>query len=431
MINFEKVAALDPDLIIGASGIREVDYDKASEIAPTIPSLRGEADYSSRAVAGDPAPHRHGHWPIAKAEAVIADVEHGLDGMRRPIPSSPVAPPWCPGTTRASTPFEDRPRWSVEASPISASSSPRTSSAPSTPRSAPSRVEAFADLDVIVWLGIPDEVSSPLYDTLAVTQEGRDVYVKSLGDLSARHRVQQRDQPADRDRAARAHAGRGHRRRSDDAGAGQWRRSGPQRHTAAAPTSGLGSTESAPPADPDEERSDGRQERGPDQDDMTGEPGLRQQAAARDDVGDRERRHGRSQDDRTDAGRGDRAGHRELLAFTDIDRHAGQVAEVPGAPHAVATVEGELSPVAGGLRALRVLPAVDHPDAWRPRARAGRARTRTRSTRHPTADPGRLKNPDPDAAGFDAQPSTPTGVVGGTNTRRSLHVVGVRGAGGK
>jgi iron complex transport system substrate-binding protein len=45
---FERIAQLAPDLIIGTnSGMRKEDYEKLSAIAPTIPGVRGGSDYFS------------------------------------------------------------------------------------------------------------------------------------------------------------------------------------------------------------------------------------------------------------------------------------------------------------------------------------------------------------------------------------------------
>ncbi len=45
---FEKIAALQPDLIIGTnSGMKESDYQKFSQLAPTLPGVKGGTDYFS------------------------------------------------------------------------------------------------------------------------------------------------------------------------------------------------------------------------------------------------------------------------------------------------------------------------------------------------------------------------------------------------
>ena len=47
-VDFEAVAALRPDLIIGTnSGIKRKDYEKLSELAPTVPGPKGATDYFS------------------------------------------------------------------------------------------------------------------------------------------------------------------------------------------------------------------------------------------------------------------------------------------------------------------------------------------------------------------------------------------------
>jgi iron complex transport system substrate-binding protein len=45
---FEKIASLDPDLIIGTnSGMQQADYDKFTAIAPTVAGVEGSTDYFS------------------------------------------------------------------------------------------------------------------------------------------------------------------------------------------------------------------------------------------------------------------------------------------------------------------------------------------------------------------------------------------------
>jgi len=47
-IQFEKIAALNPDLIIGTnSGVSKDDYEKLSKLAPTITNIKGGTDYFS------------------------------------------------------------------------------------------------------------------------------------------------------------------------------------------------------------------------------------------------------------------------------------------------------------------------------------------------------------------------------------------------
>ena len=45
-LNFEQIAALDPDLIVGvSSGMTDADYDTLSQIAPTLAQPGDYIDY--------------------------------------------------------------------------------------------------------------------------------------------------------------------------------------------------------------------------------------------------------------------------------------------------------------------------------------------------------------------------------------------------
>jgi iron complex transport system substrate-binding protein len=75
---FERIAALRPDLIIGTnSGMKRADYEKLSAIAPTIAPPKGEGDYFSpwdiqtQMIADAMGKHDEG-------ERLIADVKDGF-----------------------------------------------------------------------------------------------------------------------------------------------------------------------------------------------------------------------------------------------------------------------------------------------------------------------------------------------------------------
>ena len=55
-IDFEAVAALEPDLIVGTNaGLTEKDYELLSAIAPTVTSVEGSTQYFSSVARPDPA----------------------------------------------------------------------------------------------------------------------------------------------------------------------------------------------------------------------------------------------------------------------------------------------------------------------------------------------------------------------------------------
>ncbi|TDE35320.1 iron-siderophore ABC transporter substrate-binding protein [Actinomadura sp. 6K520] len=101
-LEFEKIAALRPDLIIGLyTGITKADHDKLSKIAPTVAQSADHADYAmpwqemtlvtGRALGKE-----------AEAEEVVAGVERGFAEAREKNPSLAgktfaVADPFKPG----------------------------------------------------------------------------------------------------------------------------------------------------------------------------------------------------------------------------------------------------------------------------------------------------------------------------------------------
>ena len=88
---FEKVAALKPDLIIGLySGMKKQDYDLLSAIAPTIAHAKGENDYS---IGWQEATETIGKAVGKPAEAakLVAGVEAKFTEAR-PISARPSPP---------------------------------------------------------------------------------------------------------------------------------------------------------------------------------------------------------------------------------------------------------------------------------------------------------------------------------------------------
>ena len=184
-INFEQVAALEPDLIIGASGMREVDYEVASRIAPTIPQQPGEGEYSSAPWQDTQRYVGQALGRRAQADAVVAEVEGLIDAAREAHPEFAGA--------RAVVAQVDAGQFAVRGSAEIWSefltamgfTVPEEIVGPEFTEISPERVEMFGDLDALVWLGTPDEVAvSSVYPGLPVATAGRDVYVDAFGSLS-------------------------------------------------------------------------------------------------------------------------------------------------------------------------------------------------------------------------------------------------------
>ncbi|MBT0772269.1 iron-siderophore ABC transporter substrate-binding protein [Kineosporia sp. J2-2] len=85
-IQFEQIAALQPDLIVGMySDVSQEDYDKLSQIAPTLPAPEGANDY---AVAWDVITTTVGRavGRSAAAEKLVADVNEQFAAARSANP---------------------------------------------------------------------------------------------------------------------------------------------------------------------------------------------------------------------------------------------------------------------------------------------------------------------------------------------------------
>ena len=83
--NYEAIKALDPDLILGLySGITDVEYERLSEIAPTVPYIEGPWNASTwedmtRTVG-------KAMWEDGKAETLIADTEKTIESLANEHP---------------------------------------------------------------------------------------------------------------------------------------------------------------------------------------------------------------------------------------------------------------------------------------------------------------------------------------------------------
>lgn len=86
-LNFEQVAALEPDVVLGLnSGLTESEYSKLSDIAPTVAQPRGHADYG--------APWQEITRKVARslgreeeAEGLIAPIEERFERARNEHPT--------------------------------------------------------------------------------------------------------------------------------------------------------------------------------------------------------------------------------------------------------------------------------------------------------------------------------------------------------
>lgn len=184
--NFEKIASLQPDVIVALySGITKQDYNTLSEIAPTVAQPGDVVDYG---ISWEEQTLTIGKilGKTDEAEQIIANVGAEFDAALADHPefagaSAVVATPyegiWVygpedpRGRLLTNLGFEV-PEWVAEVTGDEFGGN-----------LSEERAELL-DLDVIIWLDPDDakELGGPLYESLAVHQEGREVGVDSFND---------------------------------------------------------------------------------------------------------------------------------------------------------------------------------------------------------------------------------------------------------
>ena len=191
-INFEKIAALTPDLILAVySGLTDSDYETLSEIAPTVAQPDEHVDYGvpweeqTRAIG-------RAVGLADEADGVVAKVEAQFAAAREEHPSFEGAPGLV-ATPQESTVFVYSPQDArgrfmeglgfVDVPEISDQAGASFGSDVSFERF------DLLDVDALVWIvttieaDVPQFEAEPLYAGLDVHTEARDVFVENLSEL--------------------------------------------------------------------------------------------------------------------------------------------------------------------------------------------------------------------------------------------------------
>lgn len=186
-LNFEKIAALQPDLILALfSGITQAEYDLLAQIAPTVAQPAAYADFGipwqELTVTVGKAVGKQ-----AEAEALVAGVEDKFAQVRADHPEFEGA------TAVVATPYQGI--W------VYGSQDVRGRFLTSLGFALPEELDSITgsqfggnlsmeradllDVDVIIWLDPEDaegELGGPVYATLPVHTEGREVFLDSYND---------------------------------------------------------------------------------------------------------------------------------------------------------------------------------------------------------------------------------------------------------
>jgi iron complex transport system substrate-binding protein len=186
-INFEKIAALQPDLILALfSGVTQEEYDLLAQIAPTVAQ---PADYVDYGVPWQELTVTVGKavGKQAEAEAMVADVEAKFAEVRAAHPefegaTSVVATPyqgiWVYG------PQDVRGRFLTLLGFTLPEGLAEITGAEFGGNLSMERADLL-DVDVIIWLDPEDaegELGGPVYQSLPVHTEGREVFLDSYSD---------------------------------------------------------------------------------------------------------------------------------------------------------------------------------------------------------------------------------------------------------
>lgn len=186
-VNFEAVLALEPDLILALySGITQEEYAQLSQIAPTVAQPTGYVDFGvpwqeltrtvGRAVGRSDA-----------AEALVRGVEAQFAEVRA------AHPEFAGATAAVAAPFEGVYVYGSEDARgrllgelgfrLPEGLAPLTEGSFGGNLSA-ERLDLL-DVDVLVWINVAEDggpLDNPLYESLAVHTEGREVFLDSFND---------------------------------------------------------------------------------------------------------------------------------------------------------------------------------------------------------------------------------------------------------
>jgi iron complex transport system substrate-binding protein len=186
-INFEAIAALNPDLILALySGVTQEEYDLLTQIAPTVAQPAAYGDYGipwqELTVTAGKAVGKE-----AEAQQLVAEVEDKFAQVRAEHPQFEGA------TAVVATPYQGI--WVY--GPQDVRGRLLTSLGFTIPAELAELTGAefggnlsmeradILDVDVIVWLDPQDaegELGGPVYQSLPVHTEGREVFVDSYND---------------------------------------------------------------------------------------------------------------------------------------------------------------------------------------------------------------------------------------------------------
>lgn len=189
-LNFEEIAALEPDVIVGLyAGITQEEYTTLSQIAPTIAQ---PAEYVDWGVPWQEVTRTMGQivGKAAEAESLIAGVESAFAEAHAQFPNiqsaeAVVATPWGYPTSYYVYGSQDsRGRFMTS---LGFSYPPVIDELAGEEFGASISLERFdiIDIDFLIWIdSLPEEMrNNPLYANLDIVKDGRVVYLSNTSPI--------------------------------------------------------------------------------------------------------------------------------------------------------------------------------------------------------------------------------------------------------
>lgn len=189
-INFEQIASLNPDVIIGLyAGLTQEEYDTLSKIAPTVAQ---PAEYPDWGIPWQELTRTVGLivGESERAEELIAEVEAKFAAARQAHPefaekTAIVVSSWgYPDSFWVYSSKDVRAQFLTE---LGFNSSPVFDEMIGNEFGASisrEQVDLLNEANVAVWFVEQDELSDPLYQQLTISQEGRNVSINSYEPLA-------------------------------------------------------------------------------------------------------------------------------------------------------------------------------------------------------------------------------------------------------
>ena len=188
-LNFEAIAALQPDLIIAVSaGISDAEYETLSQIAPTLAQPSGYVNFGTpwqeqtrligRALGQE-----------AQAEALIAEMDARFAEVRAEVPSfegatAAIVAPAGEGQIYFSGPEHERQRFLTSLGFVLPEALVEIAGDAFFGTISTERLD-LVDTDVLIWTVSPEQQAEieadSLYQQLAVAQDGRDLFLDTSG----------------------------------------------------------------------------------------------------------------------------------------------------------------------------------------------------------------------------------------------------------